>query len=154
MRTIKLFVLAALFTALTVIVGGAAAQDASAEIRLVHVIPGVAGLDVYVNGNLSAANLGYSEATTYMDVPAGDLTVRVTLAGVASTLWEQVVPVPADSAQTLVASSSDPLTFDVYEDSLGTVGLTTTRFSIVHAINGGPNVDVIAEGQTIATARA
>ena len=154
MRTIKLFVLAALFTTLTVIVGGAAAQDASAQVRLVHVIPGVAGLDVYVNGNLSAANLGYSEATTYIDVPAGDLSVRVTLAGVSSTLWEQVVPAPAASAQTLVASSSDPLTFDVYEDSLGTVGLTTTRFSIVHAINGGPNVDVIAEGQTIATALA
>lgn len=154
MRTIKLFVLAALFSALTIMAGGAAAQDASAKIRLVHVIPGVSGLDVYVNGNLSAANLGYGEATTYMDVAAGDLKVRVTLAGVSSALWEQIIPAPAGSAQTLVSSSSDPLTFDVYEDSIGTVGLTTTRFSVIHAVNGGPNVDVIAEGQTIATALA
>lgn len=152
MRTIKLMMLAALFAALTIFAGGASAQDATAQVRLVHVIPGVAGLDVYINGNLSAATLGYGEATTYINAPAGDLKVRVTLAGVSSTLWEQTISAPAGTAQTLVASSTDPLTFDVYEDSLGSVGLTTTRFSIVHAINGGPNVDIIAEGQPIALA--
>ena len=49
MRTIKLFVLAALLTALTVIVGGVAAQDALRRSGgACH--PRVAGLDVYVNG--------------------------------------------------------------------------------------------------------
>lgn len=152
MRRIKLLVWAMIVAALAVTVGGTVAQGTPASVRFVHVIPGVAGLDVYVNGNLSAANLGYGQATTYIGAPAGDLTIRVTLSGVSSTLWQQVVAGAPDSAQTLIASSADPLAFDVYEDSLDPAGLTTTRFSIVHAVNSGPNVDIVAEGQTIATA--
>lgn len=150
MRTIRLlvWVLVAAVLSMTVSV---MAQGSSAAVRFVHVIPGVAGLDIYVNGNLSAANLGYGESTTYIDAPTGDLTVRVTLAGVTSTLWEQVVPSTPDRAQTLIASSTDPLAFDIYEDSLDAVALGTTRFSIVHAINGGANIDIVAEGETIST---
>src|SRR5690606_11355709 len=112
------------------------------------------GLDVYVNGNLSAANLGYGQATTYIGAPAGDLRIRVTLAGVSSALWEQTAPVAPGTAHAFIASAADPLAFDVYQDSLDTVGIETTRFSIIHAVNGGGNVDIIAEGQTIATALA
>lgn len=150
MRAFRFLVLAvaALLLALPI---GVSAQDAGAKVRLVHVIPAVAGLDVYINGNLTASNLGYGQSTDYVDTPAADLTVRVTLAGVSSTLWEQVVPASANSALTLIASSTDPLTFDVFEDSLAEVSLATTRFMVIHAVNGAPNVDVIAEGQTIAT---
>lgn len=150
MRAFRFLVLAvaALLLALPI---GVSAQDAGAKVRLVHVIPAVAGLDVYINGNLTASNLGYGQSTDYVDTPAADLTVRVTLAGVSSTLWEQVVPASANSALTLIASSTDPLTFDVFEDSLAEVSLATTRFMVIHAVNGAPNVDVMAEGQTIAT---
>ncbi|MBK8134604.1 MAG: DUF4397 domain-containing protein [Chloroflexi bacterium] len=154
MRTIKLLVWVMALAVLAVTAGGTIAQDATASVRFVHVIPAVSGLDVYINGNLSAANLGYGEATGYIDAPTGDLSVRVTLSGVSSTLWEQVVAAAPESAQTLIASAADPLAFDVYEDSLDASGLTTTRFSIVHAVNNGPAVDIVAEGQTIATALA
>lgn len=150
MRVVRLIVLATAVLLLALPMG-VSAQDAGAQVRLVHVIPAVAGLDVYINGNLTASNLGYGQSTGYVDTPAADLTVRVTLAGVTSTLWEQVVPAPPNSALTLIASSTDPLTFDVFEDSLDEVGLTTTRFMVIHAVNGAPNVDIIAEGQTIAT---
>lgn len=155
MRTVKLLVYIALLAALTVMVGGAAvAQDATASVRFVHVIPGVSGLDVYVNNNLSVSGLGYGESTSYITAPSGELNIRVTLANVSSALWQQTISAPADSTLTLIASAADPLAFDVYEDSLASTDLGTTRFSIVHAIGGGANVDLVAEGQTIATSLA
>lgn len=132
----------------------ASAQDTNARVRFLHVIPGVAGLDIYVNDNLSAANLGFGESTGYITVTGGDVRVRVTLSGVTSTLFEQTVAVAPDEAFTLIASSTDPLLFDVYRDDLNPLALGSSRFNVIHALKDGAALDFQADGQAIITGLA
>jgi SH3-like domain-containing protein len=148
-RKLAVVMIAMLSTLL--LIAPVSAQDASAKLRFVHAIPGVSGLDIYVNDNLASVNLPFGEATAFINAPAGDLNVRVTLSGVTSTLWQQVVTSVAGDAKTLVASSTDPLAFDVYADDLSPIDLGTTRFMVIHAVKGGPAVDLQADGQTIIT---
>ncbi len=155
MPSIRKFIVVLVAMMLAALLGvTAAAQNATAQVRFLHVIPGVSGLDIYINSNLSAANLSFSEATGYISAPAGELKVRVTLNGVTSTLFEQTITTAGDEAFTLIASSTDPLSFDVYRDDLNPLDLGTSRFNVIHAVKGGPALDFQADGQTIITGLA
>ena len=126
-------------------------SEQSGQVRFAHVIPGLTDVDVYVNENLSVAGLGFGEATTYFEAPAGALNLRVTLAGVTTTLWEQPINIPADEAVTLIASSTDPLAFQSFRDDLTPLALDTSRFMVIHAIANGPDIDFQAAGETVVT---
>lgn len=155
MPSIRKFVAVLVAVVLAALMGVATgAQEAVAQVRFLHVIPGVSGLDVYINSNLSAANLNFGEATGYISAPVGELKVRVTLNGVTSTLFEQSITTAGDEAFTLIASSTDPLSFDVYRDDLNPLDLGTSRFNVIHAVKGGPALDFQADGQTIITGLA
>jgi uncharacterized protein YgiM (DUF1202 family) len=130
--------------------GGASAQsDSGTAIRFLHVVPGLAEIDVYVDDTLVAGSLDYGIATTYINVPAGNHTVHVTLAGLTSVLWEQPLAVPEGEHLTLIASSTDPLNFTTFRDDLTPLPLGTSRIIVVHAISGGPNIDFLVEGDVI-----
>jgi len=156
MPSIRKFIIVFITVMLAALVGvSASAQDAAvAQVRFLHVIPGVSGLDIYINSNLSASNLSFGEAAGYISAPVGELKVRVTLNGVTSTLFEQTITTAVDEAFTLIASSTDPLSFDVYRDDLNSLDLGTSRFNVIHAVKGGPALDFQADGQTIITGLA
>ncbi len=155
MQSIRKFIVLIVALMLAALLGvTVSAQVAVSQVRFLHVIPGVSGLDVYINDNLSAASLSFSESTGYISAPAGDLKVRVTLNGVTSTLFEQTITTAGDEAFTLIASSTDPLSFDVYRDDLNALDLGTSRFNVIHAVKGGPALDFQADGQTIITGLA
>ncbi len=117
------------------------AQGASA-VRFVHVVPGAPAVDVYVNGSLAINNLEYGSATDYVNVPAGDHTVTVTAAGSSDALWEQPFTAAADASTTLIASSASAPQFAAFQDNLATTAFGSTRLLLVHALEGGPAVDV------------
>jgi len=155
MPSIRKFITVLVAVVLAALMGVAAsAQDPVAQVRFLHVIPGVSGLDIYINGNLSAANLNFGESVGYINAPVGDVKVRVTLNGVTSTLFEQTITTAGDEAFTLIASSTDPLNFDVYRDDLNPLDLGTSRFNVIHAVKGGPALDFQADGQLIITGLA
>jgi len=54
-----------------------------AMLRVVHASPDAPGVDIYVNGDTQPVviDLGYGEASGYLDVPAGDYTVQIRGAG-------------------------------------------------------------------------
>lgn len=155
MPSIRKFITILVAVMLAALLGVAVnAQDTVSQVRFLHVIPGVSGLDVYINGNLSAATLNFGDATGYITAPVGELKVRVTLSGVTSTLFEQTITTAGEEAFTLIASSTDPLSFDVYRDDLNPLDLGTSRFNVIHAVKGGPALDFQADGQTIITGLA
>jgi len=127
-----------------------AQSDGDAQIRFVHVIPGVAAVDIYVDGQLTVSNLGYGEASGYINVPSGNNQVTVRPGGISTVLWEQSVNADAETPQLLVASSIDPLEFVVYDDDLAPISLGTTRFKAIHAIQGGEALDVTVAGEPVA----
>lgn len=127
------------------------AQPGSALVRFVHVIPGLTAIDIYVNDSVAVEGLRYGSATTYMTAPSGSVRLRVTLAGLTTTLWQQTTALPAEDAVTLIASSINPLSFEPFRDDLIALSPTTGRFQAIHAIDGGPALEFIAAGQTVST---
>jgi hypothetical protein len=124
------------------------AQSSDALIRFVHVVPGAAAVDIFTDGQLTISNLDFGEASNYVKVPAQAHTVAVTQAGATTPLWEQEITPGAGSALTLVAASTEPLTFTVYEDNLDPLRLGQARLTAIHAVDGGPTLDLaLTDGQ-------
>jgi uncharacterized protein YraI len=141
-----------ILAALMLGVASAGAQDGGdGLVRFVHVIPGASAVDVYTDGQLTVVNLGYGDGTGYIQMPAGEHGLTVTPTGLQTVLWEQNVTV-ADVPLTLIASDPDAPSFAGYNDDLESVQLGTTRFTIVHAIAGGPAVDITASGEPVGSA--
>ncbi len=134
-------------------VGVLAQLGSEGKIRFMHAVPGAPEIDVYVGGELTATMLDFGEATGYINVPAGNQTVTVTVAGLATVLWEQDVDV-ADSPLLLLASDPDSPQFAVFPESLEPLAPGTTRFAVVHAIAGGPAVQVVADGDPVGASLA
>lgn len=123
------------------------AQGETGAFRFVHAVPGVSGVDIYTDGQLTVSNLEFGEASGYINVAAGAHEITVRSPGVATVLWQQEVTAGA-SPLTLVASSTQTLTFNAYEDSFSSAGVGTSRFSVIHAIEGAPGVTITANGET------
>lgn len=127
-----------------------AAQTADAgSLRFVHAVPGVEPIDIYVNNSLTIKGLPFGTASNYVSVPGGQTSVRVTLTGLTTTLWEQNVTVTAGEAVTLLASTTDPLAFDEIRDDLTPVGFGATRLLIYNAIKDSPGLDIQVSGANI-----
>jgi hypothetical protein len=146
----KMLAVLAMVAVLVLALVPAAAQDVSALLRFVHVVPGATAIDVYVDSELSVADLAYGSASLYIPVSGGSHTIVVTQAGVTTPLWQQVVTTTDGAAVTLVASSTDPLTFTTFQDDLNPLPLGKARLTAIHAIAGGPTVDVVlADGRAV-----
>ena len=151
-RYLGIGLLAILLLALGVL--STTAQDGvTGAMRFVHVVPGVDPIDIYTDGQLTISNLAYGQATGYVNLPSGDHAITVTQHEQTTTLWEQTVTLNAEIPEpiTLVASSLETLQFNAYVDSFISLTSGNSRFMIVHAIEGGPNIDVTANGDVIIT---
>lgn len=130
----------------------ASAQDAGARVRFVHVIPAASAFDVYTDGQLTVSGLDFGQASSYINISAGEHQVAVTPAGLTTTLWQQPITVAAGTATTFIASSTDPLTFTPFDDDQTALPVGKTRLLIIHAVANGPTVDVmLSRGDRIAT---
>jgi len=128
----------------------AAAQEATARVRFVNVIPGASSLDVYVDGLRAVAGLEYGAASLYIPITEGVHTITATQADVTTALWQQDVTLNPSTAVTMIASSTDPLGFQPFQDDLNPLPLGKTRVTAVHAIAGGPTVDItLADGRAL-----
>ncbi|MEZ4667508.1 MAG: DUF4397 domain-containing protein [Anaerolineae bacterium] len=123
--------------------GVLAQSDGNALLRFVHVIPGAGAVDVYTDGQLTVSGLAFATASTYVNVTAGDHQVMVTPAGTTNTLWQQSVSTGEGSALTLVAASASAPNFLIYPEDLNPLPLGKARLTAIHAISGGPAVDLL-----------
>lgn len=119
-------------------------------VRFVHVVPGAGAVDIYVDGELTISGLNFGSATTFVNMPAGDHSVNVTPSGVTTPLWNETISTADGTYTTLVASSTNPLGFQAFTDDLSPINLGTTRFNVIHAVSGGPTIDVLlSDGRSI-----
>ncbi|TVR18548.1 MAG: DUF4397 domain-containing protein [Anaerolineaceae bacterium] len=139
-----------LIAALTVGVFSASAQqDDDGLLRFVHAIPGVGAVDVYIDGDLSVIDLGYGRTSNYIRAEAGVRQIIVRPAGLTTELWRQQVNADAETPKTLIASGIDPLEFAAFEDDLSAIEPGVSRLRIIHAIQGGPAVNITFEDQEV-----
>jgi hypothetical protein len=123
--------------------GVLAQTDDTGLVRFVHAIPGASAIDIYIDGSLSISNLEFGEASTFLHSPTGDRLLSVMQTGSTTPLWEQTYNAAAGSAQTFVAASASEARFQVYVDDLTAIALGKARLTAIHAIAGGPDVDLI-----------
>lgn len=142
MPLLKRVILIALLLAALALTLPAGAQG-EGQLRFVHAIPGAAAIDVYTDGQLTLQALTFGTASGYIDVGAGAHQITVTQSGVTTPLWQQEVIVGENSAQTLVASATEPLSFTAFPDDLNSLAPGNTRLTALHGITGGPAVDVL-----------
>ena len=140
-----------LVIALSLLLAGSvnAQSSDSALVRFAHLIPGAASIDIYINEQLAISNLDFQATTTHLSVPTGTHAVRVTPTGTSNTLWEQQIAVETDTVTTLVASSTSLLQFSAFAENLTPVSLGNARLAFIHAVAGGPAVDIMLEDGTV-----
>lgn len=127
-----------------------AQSDGQALVRFVHALPGAGAVDIYTDGQLTIAGLDTGEASGFVAMPAGEHALTVTQAGDTTVLWEQALNAGANSAQTLVAATGEPLEFQVYQNDVAPLAAGSARFTAIHAIPDGPAVDVVlADGRPV-----
>lgn len=139
--------IAVVLTLLFIIAGGAlsAQTDGVSYLRFVHGIPDAPAIDVYTDGQLTAANLQYATATTYAQVSSGTRQLVVTTTGSTEPLWQQTIEAGQDLSYTLVAAASDSnlFNFAAYEEDRNSTQLGSARFTAVHAIAAADALDVV-----------
>lgn len=98
------FHLITVFAAITILFGQILihAQTGTAYLRAVHYLTGVPKIDIYVDGKVVLTNLGYQDATSYVQITEGTHQVDYNVAGKGQ---------PSGTAITLQATASDLFTF-------------------------------------------
>lgn len=120
---------------------GALYAQASPRARIVHVASDLPILDVYLNGELAAADLSYGDYSAFFSLPAGDAELVATVAGAATQLILQPVSLGGDaSAILLTADSSEPAR--IVPDDLSPLDFGLTRLSIVNALDDA--IDIVS----------
>jgi len=122
------------------IFGAVATAQADAQVRFVHALVDAPNVSIAVNGETVAENVAFGQASDYLDVAGGDIDVAVTAAESGEALFEQTVTAGAE-AVTLIVSSADG--FTTFADNLDPLNVGQARLTAVHAIEGGPAVDVV-----------
>ena len=139
MKKMMCFAVAMLLAALALL--PASAQD-RARARFVHVAPGLPAIDIYLNGELAVAGLAYGGASAYLGAPMGDLAVTANHAGSGSVAFEQGISL-GGGATMFVAHSADAPAFLPYAENLDALPFGESRLNLLHAIDGGPAVDIV-----------
>ena len=137
----------------------AQADSTTIGVRLVHAFAGAGEVDIYVNDNLVAPTVAFTDATPHLNVPTGTHSVAIRPAGAdsgdAPILSQTIIaeePRPGVVLSLIVQpdASSNPALV-ISEDDLNPAQLGQARLHFVHAIPEAPPVNVFtSNGGTIA----
>ncbi|NJL35010.1 MAG: DUF4397 domain-containing protein, partial [Chloroflexaceae bacterium] len=131
-------------------VPAAAAQDGTAQVRVVHASPDAPAVDVYVDGSAVLTNVSFFAASGYLEVPAGERRIQVAPAGTSAdqAVIDATVNLNAGQAYTVAATGLlENIGATVFEDNLSPAAAGEARVDVVHLSPDAPAVDVkLADG--------
>ncbi|UXY15840.1 DUF4397 domain-containing protein [Chitiniphilus purpureus] len=118
----------------------------TAQIRVVHASPDAPNVDVYANGSRALANVPYKAASALLTVPAGNLPLRVTVAGTDTAVDSFTDALPALEAgkiYTVFAAGrlAQIAPLAIVEDNLAPAA-GQLKLRVVHAAPSAGNVDI------------
>jgi hypothetical protein len=121
------------------------AQRESASVRLVHASPDAPNVDIFVDGQLVASDLGYFAVSEPLAVAPGEHDIQVAPAGDGfdEAILSQKVDLIGGEAYTVFALNQFAnLEALVLEDQDSALAPGKARVRIVHASHNAPLVDV------------
>ena len=121
--------------------GMASAQD-TARIRFVHAAADGPALDLYINGELAAADLVAGATSSPLPIAVGALDLAVHLAGTQAQLYSDALHLEVDSA--LILSAEDPAPIALLAEDLRPLEFGMTRLLVLNALEGGGAMNISA----------
>jgi MYXO-CTERM domain-containing protein len=138
------------------VVPQAAAQDDTAQVRVIHASPDAPAVDIYVNGEAVSAlsNVPFFTASDFLSLPAGDQQIAVAPAGtsVDDAVISATVTLNAGSAYSIAAVGLlENIQAQVYEENLSPTAEGEARVYVYHFSPDAPAVDIrLADGTVLA----
>ncbi|MFB6296602.1 MAG: DUF4397 domain-containing protein [Halobacteriales archaeon] len=122
-------------------------NEDTAGLRVAHASPDAPAVDVYVDGAKAVSDLSFRSVTGYLEVPAGEREIAVTVAGTDTTVFGPVaVTLDAEDYTALargeVTSDDSAFTVSLFEDTNGANLDDEARIRAIHASPDAPGVDV------------
>lgn len=131
---IVIIVTAAMWTAIP------QAQTA-ARARLIHVASTTPAVDIYINGELAAADLSYGESSAHFRLPAGAAEFKVNIQGTHTQLFLQRFTFERDFTSIVMSSNARaPLAF--ISDDLRPLDFGMSRLLIVNALDDDASFNI------------
>ena len=136
-----------------------AAAAVPVHLRVAHLSPDSGNVDVYVNNALALEDLAFSAVSPWMVLPAGTYSMAVAPAGTSlddAILGPIELPLAVNSWVTVSvvgASSGDAPTLaaQIIPEDYNPIAEGSARVTVLHAIEGGPTVTVLVNGNTTIT---
>lgn len=121
------------------------------SLRVLHAVPDAPNVDIYVNDEMIAKDLGFGENTPYIRVPAGKHHISLYVAGTKDSpvLTNSLVVVPNSATTVAAAGTLDTIGFLAIPDSPMSIpsGKAMVRFS--HLSPNAPAVDITLPDGTV-----
>ncbi len=106
-----------------------------AQVRFANLTQ-IAGVDVYVNGTLTASALNFRDVTEYIAVPKGEGKVEVRKTGDLPTATPLATGTLEDSAQTIVISgTAEKVAVNGFKDVVAGVEPTKAHISVINLLD-------------------
>jgi len=151
------------------LLGGAGAQafkvtptvDAiypTALVRLLHAVPDAPAVDIYLDGQLTAAGVRFGDLSGYLSVYPGSYAVAIKPAGSDVTAISGTLSVEGGKVYTAAAvgrlSGTPAASVALFEDSQARPAAGRSNLRVVHLSPDAPAVDVLSGGETLIDALA
>ncbi len=120
---------------LALLLGGAALAQGHVRARFIHADPTTPAIDIFLNGELAAANLSAGDSTSAIDLPSGASELRVNHAGRDAQILQDQLIVDADAAILLL--SGEPLGIVTLADDHRALPAGKSRLQIHNAFADG-----------------
>ena len=120
-------------------------------IRILHALPEVGAVDVYVNENLAFQNLKYKRVSKYLPIGPGPNRIQVIMAGdPGTTVIDTEVDIPPSEVLTLaLAGSLENVSILPIIQNINPLEPQETRVRFVHLAFDAPGLDVVLNEDTI-----
>lgn len=140
MKNLTKITLAAVLVLALVLSGATVLAQSEAQVRFVHALVDGPSVDIAVNGTVVAEGVPYGAASDFIAVAGGDLNISISATGESAALIEQVVTAASEPLTLVISDASG---FTVYTENVDPLNVGQARLTAVHAIDGGPAVDVL-----------
>jgi hypothetical protein len=126
-----------------------AAQDGTANVRVIHASPDAPAVDIWVNGEVAISDLAFGEATDWIALPADSYDVAVAPAGAdaADAVLEATLDLEAGVNYNVAAIGFlADISATIFTTDTADLAEGQARVQVVHLSPDTPGVDVAVAG--------
>jgi hypothetical protein len=118
-------------------------DDITARLRVVHLSPDAAAIDVFVGETREFSNVAFAVPTPYQDVPTGDQTIRFVATGDTTTIGSSSEELELSESYTVLATGfAESVTPLLLSDTTDAPAEGEIRLRLVHASPSTGAIDV------------